>query len=241
MRYIFWVVISFFLVAGCYSNLDRGWRSPQVTVVQELPELLKASATDFNLIRKARKATVKIHSVYEEGTHVGSGTLFKYEGKTIVVTAAHVVFPEPEEIKVFSGGKSLDTKVVYMDVEEDLAVLLVIGKARIETICFKEVKRSALKIGTEVVYSGYPNNESLMTIRGYISGKVSNGNLYLHSYGWPGASGSAVLDEKGRVVGVLSAVSIGHGPFGMPSIIEDSVIVVPIWKLELDQLRNAIK
>lgn len=241
MRYLFWTVIASFLMASYCLDIDSEWKAAQAVVAHELPDFLRVSATDFSLIKKSRKATIKIHSVYEEGTHVGSGTLFRYEGETIIITAAHVIFPEPDEIKISLGGVPLEARVVYLDVEEDLAVLLVTSKMKLEAFCLRTVKEQYLKIGTKVIYSGYPNNESLMTIQGYVSGRVPNGNLYLHSYGWPGASGSVVLDERGRVIGVLSAVSIGQGLFGMPSVIEDSVIVVPIWKLDLDILKEGLK
>ena len=76
----------------------------------------------------------------------------------------------------------------------------------------------------------------MLTIKGYIAGVHPQGHIYMHSYGWPGASGSAVLDEHGRLVGVLFAVDVGTGIVGFPSIIEDVVIVVPIWKMNFDLL-----
>ena len=58
----------------------------------------------------------------------------------------------------------------------------------------------------------------------------------MHSYGYSGASGSAVFDLNGRLVGVLVALDVGQGYVGIPSIIEDIVIVVPIWKLQFELL-----
>ena len=60
--------------------------------------------------------------------------------------------------------------------------------------------------------------------------------MILHSYAWSGASGSAVLDRKGRIVGVLSAVDIGYAFGAIPQIVEDVVIVVPIHRLKIEDL-----
>jgi S1-C subfamily serine protease len=207
---------------------------------QGVPDILNISVIGFGLTERSRRATVKIYSVYGEGTHVGTGTLFRYQGKTVVITAAHVVSHEPEDINISSGGYDLETKIVYLDEDADLAVLLVTNGVRPHSLCFKTLKQSSFRIGLKTIYSGYPNNESLLTIKGYVSGTLTDGNIYLHSYGWPGASGSAVLDERGKVIGVLSAVSIGQGIFGMPSVIEDSIIVVPIWKLDMDILEESL-
>ena len=65
--------------------------------------------------------------------------------------------------------------------------------------------------------------------------------IYLHSYAWPGSSGSSGLDEDGKLIGILSAISVGPGMYGMPMPIEDIVIVAPIWKLNFDLLDMNLK
>jgi len=240
MRYLFWGVISLFLLSGCRLATDSTCDISQTMSAQGVPDFLNISVIDLGLVKRSRRATVKIHSVYDDGTQVGTGTLFRHQGKTIVITAAHVVSQEPEDINISSGGYDLETEIVYLDEDADLAVLLVTNGIRPHSLCLRSVKSSSLKVGLKTIYSGYPNNESLLTIKGYISGTLTDGNIYLHSYGWPGASGSAVLDERGNIIGVLSAVSIGQGIFGMPSVIEDSVIVVPIWKLDMEILEESL-
>jgi hypothetical protein len=49
----------------------------------------------------------------------------------------------------------------------------------------------------------------MLTIHGWISGYTNDANLILDTYGWRGASGSSVFDEKGRLLGVLSAMDVG--------------------------------
>ena len=76
----------------------------------------------------------------------------------------------------------------------------------IKPMSLNPFKEKNLKIGQDVIYSGYPNVTGLLTIEGYIAGIHPRGDIYMHSYGWSGASGSAVFDMRGRLVGVLVAI-----------------------------------
>jgi len=54
----------------------------------------------------------------------------------------------------------------------------------------------------------------------------------IHSYIWKGASGSLVLDGKGNIVEVVSAVSVGTDLTSFPTIIEDIGLIVPVGAAE---------
>jgi hypothetical protein len=97
-----------------------------------------------------------------------------------------------------------------------------------------------MTVGTKTIYSGYPNNHSLLTIHGRISGFTSAADLVLDTYGWKGASGSAVFDEKGRLLGILSTMDIGNGMFGMPTLIPNVITIVPITKVEFSMLDSIL-
>ena len=49
-----------------------------------------------------------------------------------------------------------------------------------------------------------------------------------------------MFDNEGRLVGILVALDVGPGIIGMPNIIEDVVIVVPIWMLNFDILDKSL-
>ena len=49
-----------------------------------------------------------------------------------------------------------------------------------------------------------------------------------------------VLDSKGKIVGVVSAVDIGYAFHGMPQIVEDIVVVAPIRSLDEEELLDSL-
>jgi len=229
MRYLFWGVLSLFLASCSDTTAD---------VCREYagPTGIEASRSMDRVTAKSREATVEVASITPEGIAYGTGTLFKYKGHTVVITAAHVVGDTDSRVLVMDGSKEASTSLVYYDRKQDIAVLSLDTPLNSKPLPLRPVSPRNLDIGSEVIYSGYPNISGLFTIKGYITGVHPSGHLYLHSYGWTGASGSAVLDKKGRLVGILYALDVGPDVTGIPTMIEDIVIVVPVWKLEFKLL-----
>mgnify|MGYP003653154368 CR=1 FL=1 len=174
------------------------------------------SRSTASVIEQSRESSVEILSYDSEGGQIGgSGAYVRYKNNYFILTAAHVV-AESSMAMVSHGDEKIIAKVLYFNHETDLAILGIEGMFTREPLMWRTADPA---IGDEVVYTGYPN--------GYPS---------LHSYAWSGASGSAVLDRKGRIVGVLSAVDIGYAFGAIPQIVEDVVIVVPIHRLKIEDL-----
>jgi S1-C subfamily serine protease len=203
---------------------------------QQMQDKMLVLKSESRVENKSRAAVVKVFSERKEGTGFGTGTVFIYRGKTVILTAAHVVGGLENRTTVSDGTRKVEAQVVYLDIIADLAVLTVSEQLDRKPLSLRPVKKSSFNLGEDVFYSGFPNDSSLLTIRGYIAGMHPGEHLYMHSYGWPGASGSAVLDRHGRLVGVLFAVDVGTNIVGFPTIIEDIVVVVPIWKMNFDLL-----
>ena len=229
MRYLFGGILSLLLVA-CHGTpfgvCSGAFETNEVQVVKSTTRLASQS----------RDATVEIHSHRPSGSAFGTGTAFKYKRQTIVVTAAHVIGDTGNIITVSTYAEEVVAKIVYYDRATDLAVLSIPDLSSVKPMRMRPLKQNSLRIGHDILYSGYPNVTGLFTIEGYVAGLHARGDLYVHSYAWPGASGSAVLDLHGRLVGVLVALDVGEGLFGMPNIIEDVVVVIPIWKLNFELL-----
>ena len=229
MRYLFGGILSLLLIAcqsPSFGVCSTDVKTSEAQVVNSTTRLANAS----------REATVMVYSLRPKGMASGTGTVFKYKGNTIVITAAHVLGGMDNQITVSTGYEEVVAEPVYYDVATDLAVLLIPDLTSIDSMKLRPLKERNLRIGQDVVYSGFPNVTGLLTIEGYVAGVHPRGDIYMHSYGWSGASGSAVFDLSGRLLGVLIALDVGQGYVGLPSIIEDVVVVVPIWKLQFELL-----
>jgi hypothetical protein len=64
---------------------------------------------------------------------------------------------------------------------------------------------------------------------------MQDGNIIMQSYAWSGASGSAVFDGKGRVVGILRAIDVNRAIIGL-QLTEDIVWLSPVNGLNLENI-----
>jgi S1-C subfamily serine protease len=185
-----------------------------------------------------RHATVAIHN-HARGVR-GTGTYFEFEDRTLIITAAHVVNGTDIVEVTTPSGESASALIVLFDnrIPNDLAVLVL--KEPLVTRIPMGLKLRDLTsslIGEQLVYTGHPGGHSQMTIFGNVSG-FENGSIILHSYTWLGASGSAVFDDKGRLVGILKAVDINRNPHSpYPQITEDIVWLAPATGIGLERIR----
>jgi S1-C subfamily serine protease len=179
--------------------------------------------------KRSRDAAVEIMSYNSAGRQIsGSGAYIVYKQQHFILTAAHVVSASPVAM-IKNDGETILGNVAFVDEDTDVALVSIEGMFTRTPIVWSVSKKH--KIGSEVYYTGYPNTYALLTIEGKIAG-YDRGMTIIHSYVWRGASGSAVLDKKGKIVGVVSAVDVGTDVIGMPTIIEDVGIVVPVHKVE---------
>mgnify|MGYP003658864662 FL=1 len=191
---------------------------------------------------QTRMATHRVYSIdMDSMVGVGTGTVFDFEGTTIVLTAAHVVAAPNARVSIEVNGEFYSCEIVYFDRIADLAVLVPEFTTRLHPLPWRLTPAREMGIYDEVSYVGVQNNDAKLSVKGYISAVSEKGDYYLHSYAWSGASGSSVYDKNGKLLGVLIAIALGEGPIGMPVAIEDVVVVVPIWKLQEDLLRFNIE
>ena len=231
MRSLIGGLLSFFIVA-CNGQ------TPVVCKNIKMMSETTVIKTSTRLESKTRDATVEIYSDRTSGLSFGTGTLFKYKNKNIVITSAHVLGDDSNGVIVAIAGEEATAEVIYYDSENDLAVLILPELPHLQPIKLRLSKPDDVKIGQDLLFSGHPNMMGLLTIRGYVAGMYGTSQIIMHSFGWSGASGSAVFSKNGKLVGILMAIGVGPGMYGEAAHMEDIVFLVPAWKLDLELLEN---
>ena len=111
-----------------------------------------------------------------------------------------------------------------MDNFRDIAILKVPTALKFtKPIDYRPAKK--IQVGKEVSYCGHPNQIYFTSYHGRISG-LNNQYLIIDTFAWPGSSGSVIFNESGRVVGIVSAISV-DAPTGFPVLVPDFVRVGP--------------
>jgi len=183
----------------------------------------------------ARNAAVRV----ETSSGFGSGTYVTIARRKVIITAAHVVKEHSEVLIHGNFGELVFGDVIYLDPDNDFAIIKVPKLNTRKPVKFNPTKRKFKDLlGCDVVYNGFPGHHNLLTIRGKIAGKDS-GYLILQSYAWMGASGSGVFDLFGNFVGVLVAVDVEKFN-GHRHIVESMVWIVPIDNIEMRLVRRVL-
>lgn len=217
-RLIFAAIMSSFLcTASAHTN------EPITEEVHAGPEKSFASIM---------RSVVEVRSQYGYGT----GTVFEKSGQTYVITAAHVVRSRAGEsilITVVHDDEEKQATIAYINPDNDIAILA-IDEMNTRSHYNLKFRRSSIGIGDRAGYCGFPNRRDLACFSGGIS-YTAEGVINLHAYAFGGASGSLVVDSRGRAIGILSAIEVGTF-YGMPTPLESIVWIRPISRDILDNL-----
>lgn len=160
--------------------------------------------------RTLRRATLRIRARSCFGVGTGSGFAITDQ---VLVTNRHVV--EGADLLQVStwDGQTLDVAISGVAMTEDLALVLVRGQLPVSLEL-----HARPRLGDEVVAVGYPLGGELTFSHGRVLGEDS-----IDAFGrqtpvvrmsntiQPGNSGGPLLDEEGRVVGVVFAVDTRTG------------------------------
>lgn len=161
--------------------------------------------------RKAFNATVAIITENEQSKGIGTGFFITEDG--LILTAKHVITDAKTITVIFQETFKFEAEVVKVSPNKDLAVLKIKDPNFKEQISFTPLKLQESKeifVGKRAFILGYPHwLPSLFTV-GYVSRledpAMFGNNLILNMQGNPGDSGSAVLDNEGKVIGVFVAI-----------------------------------
>ena len=199
---------------------------------------LKVELTRLSLFeKKTRQASIKITDKEEMGH--GSGSYVRYNGISLIFTAAHVVEGSDKLYVTDTRGGKVEADVLYSDLDMDFAVLKPLSELQVKPVKIKIPKKSDESLITRnVIFSGYPGHHSLMTVEGKIAG-FERGAIMVHGYAWLGSSGSCVFDESGNFIGVIRALDVGM--FRVPQLTEDMIWVSPFSSIDWNAVDNSIK
>ena len=188
-------------------------------------------------LKNAYTSSVIITSTTAASTSVGSGNYFHIYGHRFVMTAAHVVSKNGSVIITERSGLNYKAEVVFIDQAIDLAILKVDQALRYtKPIDYRPSRR--IDVGKEVFYCGQPNMMYFTTYEGRVSG-VNNQYLLVDTFAWPGSSGSTLFGKQGRVIGIISAVSMDD-PTGVPVLVPHLVRVGPVSNYSRNQILEII-
>jgi serine protease Do len=181
------------------DNLSRDIRNinQKVTQVQKQNQVLNQKLDN-----------VKDQGLPDNIPYITGGTGFLIDSKGYLVTNAHVV-KGAQHVAVQSGnGKDLRAKVIYSDIDRDIAILKIIDKnyKPLSSIPYS-IKRNSGDLAESIFTLGYPRND-IVYGNGYIASKTGPDGDTLSCQitiaANKGNSGSPVLNKNGEVIGILS-------------------------------------
>jgi S1-C subfamily serine protease len=192
--------------------------------------------------RVSRNSAVRVQIKYPFGTIQGSGTYFKWKGHTMVVTAAHLyayggAVTMSSEALVTTPDERVLGRLVYVDNYVDVAIFAVPALESRRPARFNRADN--FPIGEEVVYSGFPGANSLLTFGGTLAGDGYDTDISMHSFAWGGSSGSGVFNSRGEYVGVLVSIMVGPG-FQGPQLVGSVVYIAPATLIDTALLRHRL-
>ena len=185
-----------------------------------------------DLYSNVRESVVLVESILSDGTGVqGSGFVYNFSSKMVVITNYHVVESTISLSVTFSNGNGYDAVALGTDPYADLAVISVEGAPNDEFKPVDIVSSSTLRVGDQVIAIGNPYGLVGSATTGIVSavgrtitedtaGGFAIANVIQTSAPInPGNSGGPLLNVLGNVVGITTAIvsdSQGLG-FAVPS------------------------
>jgi serine protease DegS len=145
---------------------------------------------------------------------LGSGVIARADG--YILTNAHVIAGADEILVAFNDGSTAPASIVGVDPETDLAVIRV-PVEQLPTIALGSSERA--RVGDVVLAIGNPFGIGQAVSKGIISAKGRTGIsaspyedfIQTDAAINPGSSGGALIDTRGRLIGVNSLIYSQNG------------------------------
>ncbi|MFI7700093.1 S1C family serine protease [Nonomuraea sp. NPDC049480] len=176
-----------------------------------------AAAPSASLTGLSATAARVLPSVVSVEAGRGGGSGFVVDGRGHILTNAHVVSGYDDVTVILSDGRRLAARVIGEDDDEDLAVLEVSYPGDLTPAT---LGRSAdLSVGDQVLAIGSPLGLSGTVTAGIVSaldrevrlGGARRNAVQTDASINPGNSGGPLVNARGEVVGVNTAIAAGRG------------------------------
>ena len=238
------MLLAFAMSLGIYVSVNESIRMPTKSEMGHLDNVSSdLDRKESYSVELSRQSILQVLSTSEKRTGFSkmSGTYVTRGDRFYVITAAHGVSGECEHFFVATSDERIYDCIKYIIVDEriDYAIIEIEQVPDRQPVDLANVipsnrewrqETSALN---EVFYTGYPNGLGPLTFRGSVAGMSDHNYMLLHSYAWPGSSGSGVFSYDGNMVGIIIALNVGFTPAGY-DVLEDLVIVTPLFMIDWD-------
>ena len=147
---------------------------------------------------------------------LGSGVILSDDG--IVVSNYHVVGQASDIRVVLNNGAEYEARVLLGDEEADLAILKLEGAEEMPSLPLRD--SDSVEVGELVLAIGNPFGVGQTVSSGIVSGLARSGTATGNARGYfiqtdapinPGNSGGALIDVKGRLIGVNTSILTRSG------------------------------
>lgn len=205
------------LTAGCAEGeFPTIPGTPVTTFVPSEPPVVRPSGLTPDGFDAVQRMAVRIRNVGCGSLSTGSG--FAVDATTLI-TNKHVVSDSAELQVSTYDGRDIAVSAASTATIADLALV----RTEAELPSFPEMSPTDPVRGDQVTVVGYPQGGQLTVTSGQVIGATTdplNENLgevlVTDAPVEPGSSGSAVLDDQGRVVGVVYAKNASGQSFIVP-------------------------
>ncbi len=227
-------------ISDLQSQVSNLWGSQNITY-QNITIYQNSTALS-ELYHEVKQSVVLILAEADGESRQGSGFVYNFSGKPVVITNYHVVHKLTRVSVTFSNGNGYAAELNGSDPYADLAVLSVVDAPEAEFRPLEVVNSSTLRVGDPVIAIGNPYGLVGSMTTGVVSalGRTITEEEYSGGYGIPniiqtsapinpGNSGGPLLNYYGKVVGITTAIvedAQGLG-FAVPS----NAILREIWAL----------